>query len=59
MLIVFDRLFGTFASAPKDEPLQFDVGGAKPTVNPFKIVFGVWKEIFVETYLAKGVDRRP
>lgn len=42
VLIVFDRLFGTFAEAPKDEPLRYGLVGVKPSLNPLKIAFGEW-----------------
>lgn len=41
-LIIFDRMFGTFAEAPSDEPLSFGLLGHEPTLNPLKIVFGEW-----------------
>jgi sterol desaturase/sphingolipid hydroxylase (fatty acid hydroxylase superfamily) len=44
-LIVFDRLFGTFAEAPQDEPLRYGLRGRSPTINPFRIVFGEWAAI--------------
>ena len=58
VLIVFDRLFGTFATAPKDEPLQFGAGTAGPTANPLKIVFGVWKEMFADAYRATSATAK-
>lgn len=45
-LIVFDRLFGTFAAPPKDEPLRYGLVGRIQTNNPLKIVFGEWTEMF-------------
>jgi sterol desaturase/sphingolipid hydroxylase (fatty acid hydroxylase superfamily) len=42
VLILFDRLFGTFAEAPKDEPLRFGLVGGARTLNPFRIAFGEW-----------------
>ena len=41
-LIVFDRLFGTFAAPPMNEPLRYGLLGHEPTNNPVKIVFGEW-----------------
>lgn len=45
VFIVFDRLFGTFAQAPKNEALQFGLVGKGPTNNPFAILFGEWWRI--------------
>lgn len=42
VLILFDRLFGTFAAAPKDEKLRFGLVGGTRTLNPFRIAFGEW-----------------
>ncbi len=42
VLILFDRLFGTFAEAPKDEALRFGLVGGTRTLNPFRIAFGEW-----------------
>lgn len=42
VLIVFDRLFGTFAEAPRDQPLRYGLIGGAPTFNPLRIEFGEW-----------------
>ncbi len=53
-LIVFDRLFGTFAAAPP-EPLRFGLKGREPSLNPFVIALGEWVRLFADVRLAKGV----
>jgi poly(3-hydroxybutyrate) depolymerase/sterol desaturase/sphingolipid hydroxylase (fatty acid hydroxylase superfamily) len=46
VLIVFDRLFGTFAEAPQGERLHFGIkGGAGPTRGPLRIVLAGWVEM--------------
>jgi sterol desaturase/sphingolipid hydroxylase (fatty acid hydroxylase superfamily) len=46
MLIVYDRLFGTFAEMPKDEPLRFGrKGSAVSAHRPLAIVFAGWRDI--------------
>ncbi|MFA6265541.1 MAG: sterol desaturase family protein [Pseudolabrys sp.] len=55
VLIVFDRLFGTFAEAPRDEPLRYGLARGAATANPFRIMWGVWAGLFVEAVRAKGV----
>jgi len=43
-LIVFDRLFGTFAAAPGTEPLRFGLhGAAPPTGAPLTVVLVGWR----------------
>lgn len=55
MLIIFDRLFGTFAKAPESEPLRFGLRGRNPTANPFRIVFGEWKAVLRDIVSADSV----
>jgi len=42
VLIVFDRLFGTFAEAPAGETLVYGVCGARRSVNPVWIILREW-----------------
>ena len=42
ILIVFDRLFGTFTEAPKEEPLRYGLVGGTPSYNPLRVAFGEW-----------------
>ena len=46
VLIVFDRLFGTFATAPRDEPLAFGVKGREASNNPLRIAFSEWGHLW-------------
>lgn len=46
VLIVFDRLFGTFAEAPEGEKLSYGLAGVEPSYNPFKTVFAEWIALF-------------
>ena len=54
VLIVFDRLFGTFAAQPTHEPLRFGLKGREPSHNPLAIAFGEWRHLFRDTARAKG-----
>lgn len=54
VLIVFDRMFGTFAEAPADEPLTFGIAGESRSTNPLKIVFGTWAGMFRDACAARG-----
>lgn len=46
VLIVFDRLFGTFARARDGEPVRYGLVHPLGTNNPFKIAFGEWQRLF-------------
>jgi sterol desaturase/sphingolipid hydroxylase (fatty acid hydroxylase superfamily) len=52
ILIIFDRLFGTFAREPKNEELRYGVLNAAPNFNPFRIVFGEWIAIARDVWAA-------
>ena len=58
VLIIFDRLFGTFAAAPQHEPLQFGIAGTAPSANPLNVVFAAWMRMFSEMLQAKGVGAK-
>jgi sterol desaturase/sphingolipid hydroxylase (fatty acid hydroxylase superfamily) len=58
VLIVWDRLFGTFATAPKAEPLRFGVKGQPASRNVFTIAFGEWQRLFADVARAQGWKRR-
>jgi sterol desaturase/sphingolipid hydroxylase (fatty acid hydroxylase superfamily) len=45
VLILFDRLFGTFAETPVGESLRYGLVGVTPTYNPLRIVFGEWARL--------------
>ncbi|NLH82926.1 MAG: sterol desaturase family protein [Phyllobacteriaceae bacterium] len=47
ILIVFDRLFGTFAAAPP-EPLVFGLVGRAPSTSVLAVVFGEWRRLFAD-----------
>ena len=53
MLIIYDRLFGTFAEAPA-ELLQYGLVAKAPTANPFKIAFGEWIAMAKELVRARS-----
>lgn len=55
VLIVFDRLFGTFAEAPDDEPLSFGVAGATSSRNPLAIVVREWIVLFRDARRTPGL----
>jgi sterol desaturase/sphingolipid hydroxylase (fatty acid hydroxylase superfamily) len=57
MLIVFDRWFGTFAEAPKDEPLRYGLLGGSRTHNPLRIALGEWLAMWRD-FRAAGTARQ-
>jgi sterol desaturase/sphingolipid hydroxylase (fatty acid hydroxylase superfamily) len=58
VLIVFDRLFGTLASAPKNEPLRYGLVGATPTFNPLQIAFGEWAAMLRDAWHAPSLKQK-
>ncbi|MBV9562927.1 MAG: sterol desaturase family protein [Bradyrhizobium sp.] len=58
ILIVFDRLFGTFAEAPAGESLRYGLVGGEPTFNPFRIAFGEWIAMLRDAWHAQGARAR-
>ena len=55
VLIVFDRMFKTFAAPPENEPLRFGLKGREPTSNPFKIALGEWGYLLRDVTRIRGV----
>lgn len=58
VLIIFDRLFGTFAGAPCNEPLRFGLKGRTAGLNPFAIAFGEWIVLWQDFSRARAVRER-
>jgi len=58
VLIVFDRLFGTFAAPPAGEALRFGVKGRTPSNNPFRIALGEWAYLIRDFARARGLVQR-
>ncbi len=54
VLIVFDRLFGTFAEPPDAEPLRYGLVGAAPSYNPIGIALGPWISMLHDARTARG-----
>lgn len=57
-LIIFDRMFGTFAEAPKGEPLVFGVAGVESSLNPIRIVSNTWVDMYRQWGVSRGVRAR-
>lgn len=54
VLILFDRLFGTFAAAPREQPLRFGLKGREVGHNPFAIALGEWRALLADAARARG-----
>jgi sterol desaturase/sphingolipid hydroxylase (fatty acid hydroxylase superfamily) len=57
-VIVFDRLFGTFAAAPAGEALRYGLKNHEPSNDPFRIAFGEWQRLFRDVAAARGLKAR-
>ncbi|MFA5957020.1 sterol desaturase family protein [Hyphomicrobium sp.] len=57
-LIIFDRLFGTFAMAPEYEPLKFGLKGREPSNNPFRIALSEWSFLWNDFRHAPSLRRK-
>jgi sterol desaturase/sphingolipid hydroxylase (fatty acid hydroxylase superfamily) len=58
MLIVFDRLFGTFAAAPEREPLRYGLVGGARSFNPVRIALGEWASMLRDARNAQGAGAK-
>jgi len=58
VLIIFDRLFGTFAAERADEPLRYGLAGHAPGHNPLRIAFGQWGRMLRAAARARGLRGR-
>jgi sterol desaturase/sphingolipid hydroxylase (fatty acid hydroxylase superfamily) len=54
VLIIFDRLFGTFAAAPANEAMRFGLKGRMPSINPVRIALDEWAYLWREMRMAHG-----
>jgi sterol desaturase/sphingolipid hydroxylase (fatty acid hydroxylase superfamily) len=58
ILIVFDRLFGTFAERPADQALRFGLVGGTPTFNPIRIALSEWIAMLADAWAARGASAK-
>ncbi len=54
VLIVFDRLFGSFAQAPRGEALRYGLKGREPSLNPVTIALSEWARLISDARKARG-----
>lgn len=53
ILIVFDRIFGTFAAPPR-APLRFGLGGREGGASVLGTVFGEWRRLAADLFAARS-----
>lgn len=58
VLIIFDRLFGTFAAERPDEPIRFGLTYPLTTANPLVLAFEEWRRLFADLRAAPSWRRR-
>jgi sterol desaturase/sphingolipid hydroxylase (fatty acid hydroxylase superfamily) len=58
MLIVFDRLFGTYAAERADERPRYGVAGERPRTNALAVLGAGWATLFERFRAARGVVPR-
>lgn len=58
VLIIFDRLFGTFATAPTHEPMRYGIKGRASSNNPLRIALGEWGYLLRDVRMAKGMTNK-
>lgn len=55
VLIIYDRLFGTFATPPRDEPLRYGLTEPLKSQNPLYVVFREWLQMAADLRRARSV----
>lgn len=55
VLIVFDRLFGTYRAEHADEPCRYGLVHPVTTHNPLVIEFGPWRDLWHDLHHARSV----
>jgi sterol desaturase/sphingolipid hydroxylase (fatty acid hydroxylase superfamily) len=58
VLIIFDRIFGTFAAEKEDEPIHYGLLGKAPTHNPLKLFFQEWIALLRDVAQARSWQDR-
>ena len=56
VLMVFDRIFGTYVSEQSELPPQYGLVGKTPSLNPIKLFFQEWVGIFSDLRSAKSFN---
>lgn len=55
VVIIFDRLFGTFRAERAEEPVEFGLKGRAPEPHPVRLAFREWRALFQDMRNAPGL----
>ena len=58
VFIIWDRIFGTFAEARKDEKLRFGLVNPLPSQSLLTVNFHEWRKLLRDTWRARGLRAR-
>ena len=58
VLIIWDKLFGTFVEENKNQPCKYGIVGQLNSNNPLIITFHQWAHLLKSTYTAKGLKAK-
>lgn len=58
ILIIWDRLFGSFAERAPQQQLRYGVIGREPSHNPFVITLCEWRALFADVRQARGLPAK-
>jgi len=58
VLVIWDRMFGTYVEEQDDKPCRFGIVGQIDTFNPLKISFHQWSHMFKTASKAKGLKKK-
>ncbi len=58
VLVIWDRMFGTYVEEQDDKPCRFGIVGQIDTYNPLKISFHQWSHMFKTAFKAKGLKKK-
>jgi sterol desaturase/sphingolipid hydroxylase (fatty acid hydroxylase superfamily) len=58
ILIVWDRLFGTFEAEQKSEPVRYGIIKNIATFNPIRVSFDEWKSVLCDALHAPGLHNK-
>jgi len=58
ILIIFDRLFGTYASEEKDVQITYGLTHPNYSSNPIEVVFRVWGELVMKLWRIPGLKNK-
>ncbi|MCR2157791.1 hypothetical protein NSX53_23650, partial [Salmonella enterica] len=58
VLIIWDKLFGTYAEEKADKPCKYGIVGQLNSNNPLTITFHQWAYLVKSAFKAKGVTAK-